>query len=360
MPKGLVKVGDVEYFNIPDYMDYNYPFQIFIGGRTGGKTYSMLKWLILEAQKSGKPFIFSRRLKTDLEEMVDTKEGYETGNVIKSLNDDMGWNYGIDFMTKKMAGIFHRETDEEDGSLKSVGAPIAYAIPMGSIARMKGIDMHECDDWLYDEFIPEPHIPKIRNEGEMIFRAYETVARNREIKGQKPIRFTMLANAEDIYHAIFQTLGVVADMEKLMRTGKEHKYYPDRGLAVHILKTPESLLKKKEGTALYRLTQGTKYYDMALNNQFAYNDFSDIKYMRLDGFRPVCSLDKAYIYEKKGERIYYVSYAPAKCESFNTKTQNNAMYFRRRIGVMLHDPYIEGRIFFESYDLKMHLLDNIL
>lgn len=353
--------GPVDYIDMWAYRDERYPFQIFIGGRDGGKTFSYLQGLVNEYRKTGSQFIFMRRQQSEMDELVDDKNGVEKGNPFKKVNAANSWNYGMRMISGKTGGIYHREYDEEKERMKYVGAPIGYCCSMKSVTGIKGIDWTNCNDWFYDEFIPEEHVNKMRGEGRALLSAYDTICRNRELEGYPPIRLTLASNATDIYNPICKYLGIVADLENLQRTGKQDKYYPDRRLAVHLLETPENLKKARENTALAALARGTDYYDMAFNNKFAYNDFALVEYRVLKGWDCYANLDFAYIYRKKGEELYHVSYREAnhKIRKYSAKRDFEEMEFRRRVGIWLQDIYIEGRLTFESYELKAFILEHI-
>ena len=146
----------------------------------------------------------------------------------------------------------------------------------------------------------------------------------------------------------------------MKRRGIVHKYIKERGLAIHILPPKESFVEKKSQTALYKLTKGTQFYDMALGNDFAYNDFSLVAYRKITGYTPVCALDNAYIYRKKGDSEYYVCYAPARCVSFKSSESQDVIRFRQQFGCMLQPYFVAGRLYFESYELKEKILNLIL
>lgn len=356
MPRVLKE--KIQYIDIATLLNSRYPFEIFMGGRGVGKTYSALRYAINQSRDNGRKFLFSRRQKTDLEELADNSiMKTELGNPFAYLNQDYGWKYGIKFISDKQAGIFWRDRTENDGFLYS--DQIGYAAALTSFGRIKGAAYPDCDLWIIDEFVPEPHIPFIKSEGELMARAYETIARNRELKGIPPLKVIMLSNSENIYIPLLKTLGIVSDVEKMIRSGKEVRYWPSRGLSFHMLKTPDSLEKAREQTALSRLMKGTSYYDMAYGNQFSYNDFSGVKYQKIVGYRPFVAIDEAYIWKKKGSSEFYVSYASAVCEHFNEKIESDLLSFKRRAGIYLQEAYISGKILFESYALKRKILDII-
>lgn len=344
------------YVNVYDYADNKYPFQIFIGGRGTGKTYSALSYNL---RNNKGHFLFMRRTNAELEICMDNSTD-EGANPFKVINRDMGTNVGMKYIVKdKLAGIYDR-AEAEDGTISHIGAPIGYAAALSTLSGIRGMDFSDITDWVYDEFIPENHVRKMKAECDALLNAYESICRNRELDGKPPVRLWLLANSNNIYNEICVGLGIVADIEKMINRGQHDKYYPERGLAVHLLEASEEFVEKKKDTALYRLTKGTLFYDMSLENKFAYNDFSLIAYRKLTGYSPICSVDDAFIYQKKGSREIYVSYAPSKCSHYNSKLKQDVISFKQRFGFKLEGRYVESNIIFESYALKQQILDLIL
>lgn len=347
------------YIDIFDYRDPNYPFQIFIGGRGTGKTFSGYKGCLGLGEHSidGK-FIWMRRTDKELHLMDDKKTAEGIGD-IKKINKKFGTNYGFLPINDNLSGIYNRAT-LDNGKFEYIGAPVGYGVALSTISSIRGMNFDDCTDWVYDEFIPEMHVKKIKEEGTAVLNAYETINRNREIEGRPPVNLWMLANSNDIYNEVFKTLDLVSDAEKMVNRGLPDKYYPDRGLALHILPPSDAFKEEKQKTALYRLTKGTQFYEMALENSFAYNDFSLIAHRPLQGLRPWVCVDGAYIYKKKGDSEIYVTYASAKVPIFNTKMKQDALRFRREYGVLMQPYFINAKIVFESYELKSRVLDAIL
>ena len=57
----------MEYINIWKYKDEHYPFQIFIGGRGTGKTYSALEGCLNGKIEDNKKFILMRRTAQEMD-----------------------------------------------------------------------------------------------------------------------------------------------------------------------------------------------------------------------------------------------------------------------------------------------------
>lgn len=343
------------FLNIYDYASYRYPFQIFIGGRGSGKTYSAWKGVLnLEEKKTDKKFIWMRRTRNELDLMLDTDKG-EGVSDLKVINRDFNTNLGFRKINNNVAGVYHRRENEQ-GKLEHYGEPIGYGLSLSTVASIRGMNFSDCSDWVYDEFIPEKHVKKLKNECDALLNAYETINRNREFNGEKPIRLWLLANSNDIYNPIFTGLGIVSLCEKMLNRHSEHYYDKSRGLAIHILEPNPDFIKKKKQTALYRLTSDTAFGDMALKNEFAFNDFSLIGHQKLQGYYPVCRLDDAYIWMEKSKQKIYVSYAPAKVPFYNVNHEQEIKRFQMDWGNIIYPYVINGKILFESYDLKQKVL----
>lgn len=351
-----------KYLNIYDYENPAYPFQIFIGGRGCGKTYSALAGAVKKHQQNGTKFVFMRRTGQELELLMDmqSKEGL---NPFKPINDALHVNLGIKQLRKDIGGIYQRsfgEVGTKDAGKMMYGENYGYAVAVTTIKNIRGVDFSDCDYIIYDEFIPEKHVHKITGEGIALLNAYETMNRNRELEGKPAMAMYLLANSNDIYNEIFKELHLVNVAERMLAKGESDKYFPDRGLAIHLINDNKEFRDEKSKTFLYKLTKGTTFYDMSLNNEFAFNDFSLTGYKSTKGYRPVCHYGDAYIYKKKGEDDIYVSYAVAKCDGYNPEHDYEKRLFLQQYMDILAKYYVAGAITFESYELKSLILDAII
>lgn len=343
------------FINVWDYVSKEYPFNIFVGGRGTGKTYSALSGVLDLPDK----FIFMRRTQSELEAIAESQGSHDDLNPFKAINKDKDTNIGIAKINKKMYGFYHMK--EINDELKPAGEAIGYAVALSTFATIRGADFSDCSTIIYDEFIPEEHVRKFRKEGDALFNAYESMNRNREFLGMPPMTMLLLANSNNLYNEVFISLNIVHDVERMIKKDVYDKFYPERCLAVHRLKDNPAFVEKKKNTALYKLTKGTKFAAMALGNTFAYDDFSLVQYQKLDGYRPIANIGKAFIYAKKGDRLLYVSYSPARAPyTYNIDNMQDIMAFNQRIGHKLRDKFVDGSIYFESYELKQIILDIIL
>lgn len=183
---------DSGYVNIKGIIDLGLPFNFVVGGRGTGKTYTALETVKEEDIK----FMFMRRTQAQAE--LINKPDFSP---FKSLNVDKGWNVITKPLTKYNAGFY------ESCEGEAVGAPIGYTCALSTISNVRGFDAQDVKILVYDEFIPERHERPIKNEGAALLNAYETINRNRELKGHRPLQLLCLANSNDLSNPIFMELG---------------------------------------------------------------------------------------------------------------------------------------------------------
>ena len=338
------------YINVWDYVDPRYPWQVFIGGRGIGKTFSGLQGWIDRRDK-----VYGLYMRRTLKEMESVVVDNQDGNPFYELKKKLGDKYDYQFASKKNDAGRWDISGGKVGEKKKIG----IAMPLTTIGSVRGGSFSDITDIFHDEFIAEQHIRRIRHEGEAILNAYETINRNREFEGEDPVRYWGFANAFNIYNPLFEVLEIVTDVERMAKKGKQHKYFPDKGLAVHLLEATDEFKQKKRQTVLGRLTAGTAYNRMALGNEFAYNNFALIEYKNLKGMKPLVSINGGTIFYDKQK--YYLSYAFNKSVPFyNLQNENEMLAFNRNYNHDLVDAYVAGDFYFESYALKMLLLDVII
>ena len=320
---------DNGYLNINQILSYGLPFNFVVGGRGTGKTYGTLKTAYIE----NKRFILMRRTQAQCD-LINKPEF----NPFKALNNDIGSNALVKSISKYNAKIVE-ENDEEERLL-------GYTCALSTIANMRGFDASDVSLLIYDEFIPEKHERAIKNEGSAFLNAYETINRNREIKGEKPLQVICLANAFNIANPIFLELGLVGRCEKMKNAGQEIFMDKARGVLVVLLQRSE-ISKAKADTALYRLSSGS-YADMALSNDFVYNNADNIKSMALKEFKLVCTVGEISIYKHKSKRLFYVSEHRTGTAPTYKSDEVNLQRYRKNYGVMLYGAYMRNNVICES------------
>jgi len=314
------------FLNARAILDFNMTFNFIIGARGVGKTYGFLD----EARKNHAPFVLMRRTQSQAD--IINKPDFSP---FKPICRD----YHIEIESES-AGKYSARFFMDDQT-------ICYTCALSTIANMRSIDMSNADILIYDEFIPERHERPIKGEGAAFLNAYETINRNRELENKPALTVVCMANAFDIANPIFLELGLVGVAQKMKEKGQELYINKERSILVCM---PQSLKirERKNKTALYKLTKGSQFEKMALNNDFIYNPTDNIKPQNLKEYKPMVTVGEITIYKHKSKTAYYV------CElrSGNPPTfKTDEIELKRYIkayGYLLNRQYLNNNIKFEN------------
>lgn len=322
------------YVDIQWILDLGLPYNFVVGGRGSGKTFTALDTLDEDDIK----FMLMRRTQTQTD-MINKPEF----SPFKKINSLTGKNIGTVTISKYNAAFYHM-VDNGEKKLPE-GEPIGYTCALSTIANMRGFDASDVKVLLYDEFIPESHERPLKNEGDAFLNAYETINRNRELEGEKPLQVLCLANANDLSNPIFVRLELVEIAYKMCKNRQEVFIDRDRGVGIFMLfNSPIS--KQKAGTALYKSTKRDSFAKMALDNVFDYQDES-VKSMPLKEYIPLLKVGEISIYEHKKRREYYVTqHAMHNCPTFGT-TQIDLRRMIETYGYLISE-YLELNVIFEK------------
>lgn len=283
------------YVNIPAIIKLGLPFNFLVGGRATGKTYTSLKTVYEERIK----FMFMRRTQSQAD-LINKKEF----SPFKALNRDMGCNVGTQTITKYNSAFYNMVSDGDKDVPE--GLPIGYTCALSTISNMRGFDASDVDVLIYDEFIPERHERPLKNEGMAFLNAYETINRNRELNGRKPLQCLCLANANDLANPLFMELRLVRKAEQMRSKGQEISIDQKRGIGIFIL-NESPISAQKRNTALYRLSVDTEFAEMSLNNNFIGEESGIIKSRKLAEYKPLVAIGEICIYKHKSNNTLYVS-----------------------------------------------------
>lgn len=310
---------------------------ICIGGRGIGKTYSILKGFVNQDKK----FIYMRRNETELKVCCNSEN-----NPFKTINRDC--NREVEVVPNGAEGYLVIENE------KTIG--IAGAL--STFGKFRGADFSDVEYILLDEFISTDVIDRLKKvESFYFFNMIETVQRNRELLGMNPIKIILCANSNKLESGILKDLRL-ADRIRLMdnarKINNETQIYEDmeRGIYINLPVTKE-LTEKKQDTALYRMTKGTDFFDMAINNSFINDSFDDIRKIPNNQLVPIVSYEKIYFYEIKGKSLLYASYRKAECPHYYKDSQK--AFIREYYHFI--KVFIDGKKFFYSdYNIKLDVL----
>lgn len=339
---------DNGYLDIEKIYDRGLPWQLITGGRGTGKTYGALSMVIRRKIR----FIYLRRTQSQVD-IISRPEF----SPFKTINDDLGLQIGVNSITKYNAAFYHMEENDK-GKLVPAGDPLGYVAALSTFSNIRGFDASDIELIIYDEFIPEKHERPIRKEFDALANAYETINRNRELKGLPPVRMLCLSNSNDVANPIFIGLNLVTRAVKMAKRGTEVYEDPARGLGVYLLfRSPIS--KRKSETTLYKLTAGSDFAEMAINNDFADDKTSTpIKQRAMKELEAIAAIGTLCIYRVKGQRCYYASTHISGSPERWLMTDTDISRFRRNYAWMIL-AYAERKIECEDY-LAETLLRRVL
>ena len=321
--------SDNGYLNMRGIAQEGYPFTFIVSARGWGKTYGALD----DVKENDIRFMYMRRTQTQIDLcMVDDFSPFKT------LNQDKGWNVRLKKVSKYNS-MFYSELSE---GIKLHG----FACALSTVSNLRGFDASDIERIIYDEFIPEKHEKPIKNEADALWNAYETMNRNRELQGKKPIQLICLANSNELGNPIFESLGLINIADKMNKSGNECYRDDNRGILL-IMPARSAIGEKKRNTALYRLTKGTGFSEMALDNSFRVNR-QHITPRPIIEYNPVCIIGELCIYRHKSKRAWYATtYKTGFFKNIYTTSDADILNYRRVFGVHW-DLYIEDKIDFED------------
>ena len=326
------------------------PFIWVTGGRGTGKTYGCLD----AVWHTGATFMYLRRTQkqADIVSKPDT-------HPFKALESDGR----VPFLTTKavakdLAGVYIAEPNDEGDKYLPVGLPRCYIGSVSTFSSLRGLSFEEVKYLVYDEFCPEPHEKAIKNEAAAFLNVCETIGRNRELKGEEPLKVICLANANDIANPYFIELGIVKKAEQMMREKQTISIDESRGLCmIYLDHSPIS--ERKKHTALYKLTanKDSQFNQMALQNRYYTDESAIIKPCRLPGeWVPICRINGITIYKHKANRTFYVStYSTGTCKQYGSSYAEKKRFLNHFL--YLWTAYLRNQIMFEEY-LCLVLFEN--
>lgn len=336
------------YVNIEGILNVGCPFIYMWGGRGTGKTYGILK----QAVETNTKFVYMRTRQTQAD-MIRTPEF----NPFKQYNADTGCAIRPSPINKLYSAFYDTKFDDKEKKWKPLGDPLGYTASLATISNLRGFGAADAKLLFYDEFIPEKTETPMKNATSALLNGYETINRNRELMGEKPLQMICASNSENANCDIFAKLGLIRKVTDMHKSKQEYSILKERGiLLVNLVNSPIS--KKKSNTAVYRMVgHNSDFYRMSIENDFYAEDYSDIQSQPINEYVPVVSVGEITIYEHKSrDALYITKHSSGTVQnSYGTNTRD-ILAFRRKY-VWVWSMYLDGLVKFSDVDSKF-LLDN--
>lgn len=344
---------DNGYADMAAIMGLPYPFIFVIGGRGTGKSYGAMARLL--DMPAGEKFLLMRRTGEEADAI-----SYTDLSPFMPVINDAPDRYppivcGPLPHVKALAGVWHGEKNDK-GELAPAGEPIGYISALVRIYKIRGFYMEDVKTLLYDEFQPEKHVKRIRNEGESFLNSVETISRNRELRGERPLKSVCLSNSESLACPIFQSLGIISDLDRTFTKGKCEYINQEKGVAV-IKLPPSPISERKASTALYRAARDSDdFITMSLKNDFDRQTWLYVDQAPLTEYRIVAAVgDEVYIYRHKAEPRYYVTRHQSGPPKYRYNTDEMSVKRLKREQRRFFEAWLRGNIKFSDYYSKYYL-----
>lgn len=319
LPNGYLDMGAV--------ISAPYPFIIVIGARGTGKTYGALKY----CAENGVRFCYMRR--TDRILKIITDPAYQP---FKKINTDSGLNVAVS--RGHGFGVF-----QDDRGI------LGYAAALSTFANVRGFDGSDIEVLIFDEFVPEPGERVAFNMFRALLNAIETIGRNRELEGRPPLKTVLLSNSDLIYGDIINGFRIGSDLLEMQETGTEQKEKSADMLLIR--PAAEMFAEKKSRTALFRVTEGTDFYNVALKNEFPVENRERLRLQPLTEFSAAAAISGICFYRHKHRNEWYVcrtvSGDPVRYE--NSK-KDMLRFFRENPSI--EKAYLKNRLWFSDVDVQ--------
>lgn len=315
---------DSGYLDMQSIIESEYPFIFVPAARGTGKTYGTLRYHFEHDNK----ILLIRRTKQEAE-----LQARSNTTSYKTIFDDLGIDYNCNPCGQ--AGY---------GSVIAGDRDVAYVASLKTFASVRGLDFSDIDYIVYDEFIAEPHVPKIKNEGMALANLYETVNRNRELNGKKPVQLLCLANSVNMANDTFIYFGLIEEAEAMLKTDTEVSVVGNKLL---IIPQHSPISARKAETALYKAVN-EEYAAMAIHNQFILNDFTYVQRRKLSEYICLYQVGDLFVYKHKSNNEFYVTFSKAQVKQKYTSGYADLTRFRRD-KFRYAGFYMDGMIRFENY-----------
>lgn len=278
----------------------NAAFIVILGTRQIGKTYGTLKLMTDEKRN----FILMRRTQTEADFITNG-----TLNPFLALGR-------TDIKVKKESQYIGKIQAETESGYD----PIGITLSLTCVSKIRGFSGVAFTDLVYDEFIPESHVNRIRNEGDAFLNAVVTISGNREIEGKPPLRCWLLANSNNIGSPILKALNITDKVESMDKSGQELSILPDRGIIIVLAKARELADKRKKTSLMKAISKESEFSKMAFDNEFSYNDAENVTRRDLKQYQQIAAVTGVFtIWKHKGNgTLYITSYRRCNREFSNT------------------------------------------
>lgn len=283
--------ADNGYLNVPDIIGAGFTFNIILSGRGVGKTFGFLKYMREEAAAGLGRFAYLRRLQTQIDIC-----GKAEFNPFKRLDSVCHMSTTVKSISKYSSGFY-----ADDMQL------LGYGLALSTFGSLRGFDGSDITSILFEECIPKQGEHRLKQEASMLWDAYETINRNRELEGEAPVRLFCIGNSNNTAADLLVDMGLVQRVERMKEKGVE--LYQDRKRSLQLIVLGStSKGEQKRDTALYRFLGADSGYSAAALDNDPEEEWGRVNRSRpIREYRPIVTVGDITVYEHKSRYEYYVT-----------------------------------------------------
>lgn len=322
------------------------------GGRSTGKTYSVLNMCKTEGRK----FVFMKRTNDDVKLMAPFTIGSKMDKAhidvspFKKLNADKGWNVRAFSISKGFGGFWNCDKDNNPE-----GDPIGYIVSLYMVSKLGGADFSDCEFEIFDECVPRAYERAVKTEGEQVVEFYRTIERGGRLMGEKDLKIILLSNSLTVSCPIYRTMNLTNDLVDMQQKDEATRELTDRHIFIRRIPDINGFREKEAQDPIYAAMAGTKWAEMSLENKFAYNDFSYIGKLPMKGMRCLARVhwNNKEFYVYRGEAGDYITMSKSNRydSEYDLEREGDQKRFYIERVFDVNEDLLNDRARFENYEL---------
>lgn len=329
----MINLGNMTYDEkgYPIYdtlLDAYYPFTFIFGARGTGKTFPVMEHVL----KNGH-FIYMRRTDGEREACaIPELNPFMPNNIEKGHNISFSKTKG----NKYTFNILDGECEK------------GIAVSLSAIHNIRGINFTYFETCFYDECVPQANVRAMKGEQAALGNAFETMNRNRELSGQKPIKVICCGNSDNLDAEIIKLFGLSDFLYEMRSKGIEAADIGNGKRIIFLINSP--IAEKKESTSLYRAVTNSGFSDVAIKNKFPQEIYYNlVKKCSLVEYRLICSTPIFRIFKHKSNGCYYFTEAKNGKYDFDLNEKDVKIFYAKYL--YLRNLFDKNKIFFEKYSI---------
>lgn len=325
-------------------------FQFYIGARGIGKSYSALDEIYKTGlrERGTHKWLYLRMSEIEL------KSTCGHGNAFGDYNLENGTDIEMEYNDRLTEINLYEPYKSKD--IEYTTTTIAYAKSLETFSNLRSVSFADVDWIMFDECIPQLTARKkpIYKMAGIIFKSlYETVNRNRELKGRPPVKCYFFGNSNSTDSDLLREYGLLDILSHMLSKGI--KRYTDRKRSVYLeLCDASSVSEKKRDTALYTLGGDKDFIKMSIENAFPAKEFTLIEDEPVNEYIPIIQYGEFSIWKHKSTGDWYARKSDSTAKVRYEKDDTTLFYRNHNVDFVCK--VLDKKIHFDSAYTKISIM----